>query len=291
MYKVTFLNVLLFLLSACVPQKSAQIEYNHDKAPISKSEAIDYKKDLAGKNQQITSKSILDEDKKYDDTSGILHEKKPIEIGESNQEEILPNAVLNSNQIIYHEVENNETIEDIAAKYDQTVAEIAEFNQLEAPYKLEEGQNIKVKKTKKLLTTANNLKDESFVKNSEFKKPLLGKIISNFGDQTASGTNKGINIAAQKGTKISSVSDGKITYSGFNPNFGNLVIVKVSNMDMEVAYAHMEGLIRKQGDEIRQGEAIGYVGATGEVDMPQLYLAMRKGKVSVDPAEYILLSR
>ena len=296
MRKVLFYIYFLILLSACVPQESAQIEYNHAQLSNDQAPKINI---VSKKKQDITSRPILIKEQKYDNTSGILHEKKPTVLKKTpgSKEVILPNTIMNKDQIIYHEVQEGETLEDISAKYGQSLIEVASFNQLTTPYELEESQVIKIKKKKNSAIIANKSvknstsEDITHPNRPEFDQPLSGKIISNFGDQTPNGANKGINITAEKGTKISSISNGKIIYSGFGSKFGNLIIVKVDKVDIYVAYAHMEELIHKKGEIVKRGEAIGYVGSTGEIDVPQLYLAMRKNKLSINPTEYIEFDR
>jgi murein DD-endopeptidase MepM/ murein hydrolase activator NlpD len=43
----------------------------------------------------------------------------------------------------------------------------------------------------------------------------------------------------------------------------------------------------KRGDEVVQGETIALVGATGDVDRPQLHFEIRRGERAVDPKSYL----
>ncbi len=303
MYKIVFSIALSSILSACVPQSPAEIKYHH-KAAISDNRAKKSSitthstkiKTNADLEQKVTSRPIVKEDKDYDNTRGILHEKKPVSpVKKNNEEKVLPDALLVRDQITYHEVQSGETIEDIAQKYDKSVEEITSFNQLSLPYELDESQIIKIKNTK-LPATKSTIDQKEInkpqsnllpLKEVEFDKPLTGRIIADFEGQNTNHKSNGINIAAQKGTKINSICNGKIVFSGAHPKFGNLIIVKADKLDIHIAYAHMEELVHKKGEEIKRGEAIGYVGSSGEVDIPQLYLAMKKGKTYVDPAKYI----
>lgn len=109
-----------------------------------------------------------------------------------------------------------------------------------------------------------------------FEKPLDGEIITEF----KAGKNKGIDIAVSEESSVNSIGSGTVIFSGNNAQFGNLVIVKLDKDDLEVAYAGLKDLSVKKGDKITKTSLIGHV-------EDKLYLAMRKGKATVDPTKYI----
>ncbi len=109
-----------------------------------------------------------------------------------------------------------------------------------------------------------------------FVKPLEGEIVTEF----KAGKNKGIDIAVLEESSVNSIGSGTVIFSGHNTQFGNLVIVKLDKDDLEVAYAGLKDLSVKKGDKITKTSLIGHV-------EDKLYLAMRKGKVAVDPTKYI----
>ena len=122
---------------------------------------------------------------------------------------------------------------------------------------------------------------------SLFIKPLEGKIITKFGQQTPIGRNNGINIAAPIGTSVESIDAGAVVYTGKDARFGNLIIIKLEDKDLYVAYAHLQDILVKKGSLVSQGEVIGHVGQTGNVQSPQLHFAIREGKLAVDPLKYL----
>lgn len=109
-----------------------------------------------------------------------------------------------------------------------------------------------------------------------FEKPLNGEIVTEF----KAGKNKGIDIAVLEKSSVNSIGSGTVIFSGNNAQFGNLVIVKLDKEDLEVAYAGLKDLSVKKGDKVTKTSIIGHV-------EDKLYLAMRKGKVAVDPTKYI----
>ncbi len=118
--------------------------------------------------------------------------------------------------------------------------------------------------------------DEEEIEQSNFAKPLNGVIITEF----KAGKSKGIDIAAKEYSEVKSIAAGTVIYSGFNKQFGNLVIVKLDKDDLEVAYASLDDLLLKKGGKITKNSVIGHV-------EHKLYFAMRKNKIAVDPSKYI----
>lgn len=118
--------------------------------------------------------------------------------------------------------------------------------------------------------------DEEVTEQLNFAKPLNGVVITEF----KAGKNKGIDIAAKEYSEVKSIAAGTVIYSGFNKQFGNLVIVKLDKDDLEVAYASLDDLLLKKGDKVARNNVIGHV-------EHKLYFAMRKNKVAVDPSKYI----
>ncbi len=53
------------------------------------------------------------------------------------------------------------------------------------------------------------------------------------------------------------------------------------------AYAHMGEIIVQRGDQVRQGQTIGTVGATGGVDVPQLHFEIRRGTEALNPEPFL----
>ena len=114
----------------------------------------------------------------------------------------------------------------------------------------------------------------------EYIKPLDGKIITKFGEKTELGTNKGVSIAANLGTKILATAAGTVIYADYDATFGNLVIMKLNGKNIVVSYAHLQDIILTKGSSINQGDVIGYVGNTGKIKQPQLHFGIREGKIA-----------
>ncbi|MBH0238880.1 peptidoglycan DD-metalloendopeptidase family protein [Methylobrevis albus] len=120
-----------------------------------------------------------------------------------------------------------------------------------------------------------------------FRWPVNGRIISNFGKKPNGERNDGINLEVPEGTPIKAAEGGTVIYSGNElKGYGNLVLVKHSN-GMVSAYAHASELLVRRGDQVRRGQTIGKVGATGSVARPQLHFELREGNRPLDPLPFL----
>jgi murein DD-endopeptidase MepM/ murein hydrolase activator NlpD len=90
---------------------------------------------------------------------------------------------------------------------------------------------------------------------------------------------------------VVAVDSGVVTYAGNElRGFGNLILIKHDD-GWITAYAHTDELLVKRGDEVKKGQTIAKVGATGNVREPQLHFEMRRGKTPVDPLRQLPRAR
>lgn len=122
---------------------------------------------------------------------------------------------------------------------------------------------------------------------SQFQWPLQGKVVSRFGAKIGGQQNDGINIAGEPGAKVVAADNGVVAYSGNElKGFGNLLLIRHSN-GWITAYAHNQKLLVKKGDKVKRGQPIATVGATGNVESPQLHFEIRRGSDPVDPLQHL----
>lgn len=117
----------------------------------------------------------------------------------------------------------------------------------------------------------------------QFRWPVKGRVISQFGKKQNGERADGIAIAVPEGTSVKAAEDGEVIYSGNElKGYGNLVLVRHSN-GWVTAYAHNSENLVKRGDRVARGQIISRAGATGDVSQPQLHFEVRKGQRPVDP--------
>ena len=85
-----------------------------------------------------------------------------------------------------------------------------------------------------------------------------------------------VDLAISKGTPIFAAAAGTVIFAkaGWNGAYGNLVIINHSN-GTETLYAHQSRIATHVGDDVSQGEVIGYVGSTGHSTGPHLHFEVR----------------
>ena len=95
----------------------------------------------------------------------------------------------------------------------------------------------------------------------------------------------GIDLAADKGTKIVSATDGTVVLASSVGDYGNHLKIQID--DITIIYAHCNKLYVGEGEQIYQGQEIGEVGSTGNSTGPHLHFEVRVEDRVIDP-EYIM---
>ena len=94
----------------------------------------------------------------------------------------------------------------------------------------------------------------------------------------------GVDYAAPPGTPVHSTADGVVLFVGYKGPNGNMVVLGHRN-GYRTYYLHLSRFARgiKRGRRVKQGQVIGYVGATGLATGPHLDYRVRKGRRFLDP--------
>lgn len=80
----------------------------------------------------------------------------------------------------------------------------------------------------------------------------------------------GIDYKAPKGTPVYAAGDGKVIRSDYSKYNGHHVFIQHAN-SIVTKYLHFTNRTVKQGQRVKQGQVIGYVGATGLAQAPHLH--------------------
>jgi murein DD-endopeptidase MepM/ murein hydrolase activator NlpD len=102
---------------------------------------------------------------------------------------------------------------------------------------------------------------------------------------------RGIDFAAPKGTPIYAAGRGTIKIIGRVHGYGNYIRIQHTDR-YATAYGHMSRFARglHVGTHVKQGDVIGYVGATGEATGPHLHYEVLVDKSQVNPMKVKLPS-
>jgi len=80
----------------------------------------------------------------------------------------------------------------------------------------------------------------------------------------------GIDYKAPKGTPVYAAGDGKVIQSDYSKFNGHHVFIQHAN-SIVTKYLHFTNRTVKKGERVKQGQVIGYVGATGLAQAPHLH--------------------
>ena len=122
--------------------------------------------------------------------------------------------------------------------------------------------------------------------NLVFFSPIDGSISDPFNYKTK---HYAIDIVGEKGAKISSVLDGTVIISSWNPETGNVIGVQHSNNYISF-YKHCSFILKKVGDYVTIGEHIAIIGNSGELSTgPHLHFELWRNGSPLNPEDYISL--
>lgn len=193
---------------------------------------------------------------------------------------------------IVHSVKVNETVTEIADKYEADWRDIVEFraNGLAGdPNNIQPGSLILVPGGRKVVPVApppvrpgaDILPAPS---DGGWSWPSGGLLTSPFGPSHP----LGIDIAADVGTPVIAANAGQVTFVGGNPccSYGYHVIIEHGN-GYETLYAHLSGFTVGAGAWVNSGEVIGYIGMSGRTTGPHVHFELRRNGVYQDPLSYL----
>ena len=114
---------------------------------------------------------------------------------------------------------------------------------------------------------------------------------SPFGDRErptegASTNHKGVDLAAPENTQIGAARSGTVLVAEYDPSAGYYVVIEHDNGYRSV-YMHMNYFDVQVGQQVSQGETIGYCGSTGVSTGSHLHFGISQNGVYKNPADYI----
>jgi murein DD-endopeptidase MepM/ murein hydrolase activator NlpD len=125
--------------------------------------------------------------------------------------------------------------------------------------------------------------------------PVNGKVTSPYGKREdpfskATSFHSGIDISASPRTPVRATAEGVVSYSGWTPHSGYVVVLE-HGFGFSTVYAHNKKNAVKIGHKMKRGDIIGYVGSTGKSTGPHVhYEIWEKGK-NVNPQKFLQGSR
>lgn len=210
---------------------------------------------------------------------------------------------------IYHTVTKGVTLYRISLAYKVPIAKLMEANNLLSPADLKEGKKLFIPGAKSVLSVEpsfplsphqkkeleRSLESEEvslppskietppwFGKELDIIWPIQGKINSPFGPRGKKFHN-GLDIASPSYQEVKATMDGEVIFARYSSKgYGNVVVLR-HNLGFTTIYGHMSVIIAREGETVRQGQAIGGVGSTGKSTGPHLHFEVRHDGRPIDP--------
>jgi murein DD-endopeptidase MepM/ murein hydrolase activator NlpD len=95
----------------------------------------------------------------------------------------------------------------------------------------------------------------------------------------------GLDFTATQGTPIYATGDGRVTEAGFGTGKGNHVIIN-HGYGYETVYMHMVRIKAREGQLVKRGQVIGWVGSTGASTGPHCHYEVHINGRPVDPVYF-----
>ena len=264
----TALYVLLFLCLSTISAGMIGYHFNDSEYSL-----------RAGKFKDDKSK-LLAELERMESENEALHKK-------FKEVEVALEEIKEKDQNVYrtiYDMRVSENIDSVNSEIDNYTAEDVEklFDKIEAESK-----------------SLNEVIRSAGVKDANLSSmPVLKPVADKYVNRLASGygtrfhpilkvnkMHKGLDFAASTGTPIYATGDGSVKVSEFNSGYGNMVVLKHGN-GYESLYAHMSRSKVRNGQKVKRGDVIGYVGSTGLSTGAHLHYEIHKNGEAVDPVMY-----
>jgi murein DD-endopeptidase MepM/ murein hydrolase activator NlpD len=115
--------------------------------------------------------------------------------------------------------------------------------------------------------------------------PVSAPITSPFGWRWGR-MHEGIDLGAAYGSPIAAAAAGTVIYAGWLGGYGNLTVIDHGG-GIATAYGHQSQIAVSVGEQVAQGQIIGYVGSTGHSTGSHLHFEVRVDGQAVDPLGYL----
>ncbi len=138
---------------------------------------------------------------------------------------------------------------------------------------------------RRALTTL-NMQNKSW--QNGFEIPLKGTISGNFGNQrifngVPKSPHSGTDIAAPEGTPVKAAGDGYVLLNGSNYFYGGNMVILDHGEGLQTIYMHLKKSAVKEGEYVKKGQVVGYVGKTGRATGPHLHWGASLNNVRFRP--------
>ncbi|WJE54047.1 peptidoglycan DD-metalloendopeptidase family protein [Bacillus cereus] len=249
------------------------------------------KKQTTDQETVQTEKEAVEKKEQQLNESKQKLEQKQQELQKNQQEQqVLINDLHGKVSKVDSEIEGLEESKSILENQRQAVQKaIEEEKKAEEARKAEEA-----KKASAQTQSAPTASAAEITNKGGFIKPAAGSKTSGFGARSLD-NHKGIDIAASGTVPIYAAADGVVIRSEMSSSYGNVVYLshRINGTTYTTVYAHMSSRSVSNGQTVKQGEQLGFMGNTGQSFGQHLHFELHIGEWNVgktnavDPSSYI----
>jgi murein DD-endopeptidase MepM/ murein hydrolase activator NlpD len=121
--------------------------------------------------------------------------------------------------------------------------------------------------------------------------PVVGPITGSFGERVdpfngEGAFHSGVDISCRFGEQVLAPADGVVTYADFYNGYGRMIQID-NGGGITTRYGHLSGFAVTDGQTVRKGQVIGYVGLSGRSTGPHLHYEVRIHDTPVNPHKFL----
>jgi murein DD-endopeptidase MepM/ murein hydrolase activator NlpD len=121
--------------------------------------------------------------------------------------------------------------------------------------------------------------------------PVIGPITGAFGERIdpfngEGAFHTGVDISSTYGQPVLAPADGIVTYADFYSGYGRMLQIDHGN-GISTRYGHLSGFAVTDGQTVRKGQVIAYVGLSGRSTGPHLHYEVRIHDIPVNPHKFL----
>ena len=121
--------------------------------------------------------------------------------------------------------------------------------------------------------------------------PVEGRITGPFGARIdpfngEGAFHRGVDISTSYGHSIIAPADGAVTYADFYSGYGRMIVIEHGH-GIATRYGHLSEFAVVEGQRVKRGEVIGYVGMSGRSTGPHLHYEVWVHDAPVNPYTYL----
>jgi murein DD-endopeptidase MepM/ murein hydrolase activator NlpD len=121
--------------------------------------------------------------------------------------------------------------------------------------------------------------------------PAHGWLTGSFGGRSDPFTgqpdfHQGIDISTEKGDPVYATADATVDSASYTGDYGNLIVLRHA-FGLITRYGHLSRFLVRAGQEVKRGDVIGYVGATGRATGSHLHYEIVANGQLINPLQLL----